>query len=243
MSISLKNDLTVVIPVYNEIDYIFATLSSLYNQNGVDSLRVIIADGGSTDGTQSYIDFLIKSFYPKLNITRIEGGKVAYGRNEGSKYAITKYILFLDADSVLTDKNNLLYNVEMMEKENLDLLTCKVKATKISPIKTKIAFNIFNIINKIISIKTPFAVGGYFMTRRYKFFSYGKFNEQLTNSEDYWLSKFYNPKKFCISKMTYEQDDRRFKKMGYFGMVKILINNYLNKDNIEYFKKDIGYWD
>jgi glycosyltransferase involved in cell wall biosynthesis len=243
MSISLKNDLTVVIPVYNEIDYIFATLSSLYNQNGVDSLRVIIADGGSTDGTQSYIDFLIKSFYPKLNITRIEGGKVAYGRNEGSKYAITKYVLFLDADSTLPDKNNLLYNVGVMEKKNLDLLTCEVKATKNSSIRVKIAFSIFNIINKIISIQTPFAVGGYFMTSKHKFRDYGKFNEQLNNSEDYWLSKLYNPKKFHISKMKYTQDDRRFKKTGYIGMVKLLIKNYINRNNIEYFKKDVGYWD
>ena len=32
------------------------------------------------------------------------------------------------------------------------------------------------------------------------------------------------------------------KKMGYFKMIKLLLNNYRNRNNIEYFKKDIGYW-
>lgn len=241
MSIPLKNKLTVVIPCYNEENYIEDTLLSLYKQNGCDGLNVIIADGGSTDRTREIIDYHSKHMYPQLKIKLIEGGKVAYGRNEGSKYAITKYILFLDADSILFDSNNLKYNVELMESKNLDLLTCQIKST-VNNIKTMIAFSLFNIFNKVVSLKTPFAVGGYFMTRAYKFKGYGKFNEELNNSEDYWLSKFYNPKKFHISKMKYGQDDRRFMKMGYFGMFKLLFNNFLNRNNIEYFKKDVGYW-
>jgi glycosyltransferase involved in cell wall biosynthesis len=243
MSIPLKNNLTIIIPAYNEVGYISETLASLYKQDGVDGLRVIVADGGSTDETRTHVGLLSKLMFPKLVIQLIDGGKVAYGRNEGSKHVITKYVLFLDADSTLPDKNNLLYNVGMMEKKNLDLLTCEVKATKNSSIKAKVAFSIFNIINKIISIQTPFAVGGYFMTSKHKFRDYGKFNEQLNNSEDYWLSKLYNPKKFHISKMKYTQDDRRFKKIGYMGMVKLLIKNYINRNNIEYFKQDVGYWD
>jgi len=242
MSISLKDSLTVVIPTYNEVGYISETLASLYKQDGVDGLRVIIADGGSTDETRTHVELLSKLMFPKLIIQLIDGGKVAYGRNEGSKYAITKYILFLDADSTLPNKNNLLYNIRIMEKKNLDLLTCRIKA-KGSSIRAKLVFGTFNIINKIISINTPFAVGGYFMTRRYKFFNYGKFDESLSNSEDYWLSKFYNPKKFHISKMKYEQDDRRFKKTGYIKMLKLMVKNYINRDNIEYFKQDVGYWD
>jgi hypothetical protein len=64
----------------------------------------------------------------------------------------------------------------------------------------------------------------------------------LRHSEDYCLSKKYNPKKFTISEHYVGQDDRRFKKMGYFGMIKLLIKSFLNRNNPEYFKKDIGYW-
>lgn len=108
--------------------------------------------------------------------------------------------------------------------------------------RTNIAFYIFNILNYFISKKTPFAVGGYFLTRTDKFKELGMFDETLNNSEDYHLSKQYNPKKFRIGKMKYGQDDRRFKKMGYIGMLKLMILNYIHRNNIEWFKNDIGYW-
>jgi hypothetical protein len=80
------------------------------------------------------------------------------------------------------------------------------------------------------------------MTKIYKFRGFGMFNEELNNSEDYWLSRHYNPKNFHISKMKYGQDDRRFKKMGYIKMLKLIILNHINRNNIDYFKKDVGYW-
>lgn len=241
MSVPLKNKLTVVIPCYNEENYIEDTLLSLYKQDGCDGLNVIIADGGSTDRTREIIDYYTKRMYPQLKIKLIEGGKVAYGRNEGSKYVHTKYVLFLDADSILESKNNLEYNVKLLEDHNLDLVTCKIKSRSRSS-RSKIAFSLFNFVNKLHSLRAAFAVGGYFLTRTHKFRVYGKFDETLTNSEDYWLSRYYNPKKFRISKMYYSQDDRRFKKTGYLGMFTLLVSNFLNRNNIHHFKKDVGYW-
>jgi len=69
-----------------------------------------------------------------------------------------------------------------------------------------------------------------------------KFNEEYHHSEDFGLSKKYNPRKFKIFEHYVGQDDRRFKKMGYLGMVKLLIKSFFNRKNEEYFKKDIGYW-
>ena len=55
------------------------------------------------------------------------------------------------------------------------------------------------------------------------------FDEQVTTSEDYLLSKKYSKNKFHISKKYYGQDNRRFKKMGYFKMIKLLLDNYKNR--------------
>jgi len=30
--------------------------------------------------------------------------------------------------------------------------------------------------------------------------------------------------------------------MGYLGMVKLLIKSFINRDNKDFFKKDVGYW-
>jgi hypothetical protein len=71
----------------------------------------------------------------------------------------------------------------------------------------------------------------------------GMFDETLNHSEDYCLSKKYNPKKFKIHSHYIGQDDRRFKKMGYLGMLKLVILNYIHRDNPDHYRKDVNYWD
>lgn len=242
MSIPLKNNLTIVIPTYNEEKYIAKTIERISWQYKITGARVIVVDGFSTDNTRSIVEHLKKYYEHQLNIELIDGGNVAYARNEGAKLSKTKYTLFLDADSPIIEHKNIYHNINLMEEKELDLLTCKVVSVGYK-IRTYIAFKIFNIINYLMSKVTPFAVGGYFMTRTDKFHELGGFDPSLNNSEDYWLSKEYDRKKFYISKMRYGQDDRRFKKMGYLGMLKLMLFNFYHRNNIEYFKKDVGYWD
>lgn len=241
MFTNIKDKLTIVIPTYNEEKYIERTIMSIAKQNNVKGLRVIVSDGFSTDRTREIVSDLSNILKDILTIDLIDGGRVATGRNNGAKLVNTKYILFLDGDSPLLDPNNLTYNLNLMNTKRLHLLTCKVKSVG-KDIRTSIGFTLFNLTNILISLRTPFAVGGYFMTKTHKFMEYGMFDETLNNSEDYHLSKQYNPKKFHISKMKYGQDDRRFKKMGYIGMLKLIILNYIHRDNIEWFKQDVGYW-
>lgn len=241
MFTNIKNRLTIVIPTYNEENYIERTIMSIVKQNNINGTRVIICDGFSTDKTREIVLHLQNILRDIIKIELIDGGRVATGRNNGAKLVTTKYTLFLDGDSPLLDSNNILYNLNLMNSKRLYLLTCRVKSVG-KDIRTNIGFRIFNLMNKVISIKTPFALGGYFMTRTDKFMEYGMFDETLNNSEDYHLSKQYNPKKFHISKMKYGQDDRRFEKMGYINMFKLIVLNYIHRNNIEWFKQDVGYW-
>ena len=192
-------------------------------------------------GTPFYISGTIK-YKDLINIELIEGGPVAIGRNNGAKLVKTKYTLFLDADTVI--KDNELFNdtIFQMYHYKLDLLTCKIRSYG-KDIRTNLMFMLFNPINYFISKKTPFAVGMYFLTKTSVFNELGGFDETLKHSEDYWLSKQYNPKKFRITGHYIGQDDRRFKKMGYFGMIKLLLKGYFNKNNKEFYQKDVNYWD
>ena len=237
----IKNKLTIIIPSYNEEKYITKTITSIYKQIEIKGINIIVADGFSKDRTRNKIRGLSFLFQDNLNIKMIDGGYVSYGRNIASELVDTEYILFLDADAILFDKNNIKDNLILMIDNNLDLMTCKVKSYSID-FKASLFFYLFNFINKIISIRSPFAVGAYFLTRTDKFREYGRFDESLQHSEDFILSRKYNRKKFKISNHFYGQDNRRFKKLGYFGMIKTVIKGFINRNKIEYFRKDIGYW-
>jgi len=238
---NIKDRLTIVIPCKNEEKYIANTLKSIYKQKNISGTRVIIADGGSTDKTLEIISMLKSLYMDVLDIEVIKGGKVAYGRNRGAELVDTDYILFLDADTYIFDNNTISDCLLGMRFFNLNLVTCKVKST-VDEWKPKLAFSLFNFVNKIISKRTPFAVGTFFMAQTNIFKLYGPFDESLQHSEDYFLSKKYHPSEFAISKHYIGQDDRRFKKMGYLGMIKLLIKSFINRDNKNFFKKDVGYW-
>lgn len=238
----ISENLTIIIPTYNEEKYITNTINSIYKQNGINGTRIIVSDNYSTDKTRDKVKILSKLYSEKINIEIINGGSVSVGRNNGAKISLTKYILFIDGDSILYDKNTIQDALNQIIIKNSELLTCKVKSDN-GTIKTVVVFKLFNLINKFLSMKTPFAVGTFFLTDRNVFNSLGGFDETIKNSEDFCLSKQYNPEKFIILNHYVGQDDRRFKKMGYFNMIKLVIINFLNRNNKDFFKKDVGYWE
>jgi hypothetical protein len=83
----------------------------------------------------------------------------------------------------------------------------------------------------------PFAVGAFMLTRKNKFDEFGGFPSKYETSEDFFLSKMYDVKKFKLVKHYFGQDSRRFKKMGYFGMTWYLIKNFWNRNNKDYWNK------
>lgn len=237
---NLKDKVTIVIPCKNEEKYIGYLLDSLINQN-LNGVKIIIADANSTDNT---VD-IIKSYKKLLNIKVIEGGPVSVGRNNGAKLVKTPYILFLDADVRFFSNTAIKDAVTELHENSFDLITLNMKNYG-NDIRASLLFSIFNVINKIMTKKTPFAIGAFFLTRRDKFEQFGGFPCKYETSEDYILSKQYSPKKFKIVNHYFGQDERRFKKLGYVGMVWYMTKNFFNRHNLEHFERNannINYWE
>ena len=91
-------------------------------------------------------------------------------------------------------------------------------------------------------MKSPFCTGIFFLTHIDSFKQFRGFDETVTNSEDYLLSRQYSLKDFFILDKYATQDNRRFKYMGYGKFLKMMFMNYINKNNIEHFRKNINYW-
>lgn len=243
----MKNDLTIVIPCKNEAGYIEHTLDSLNKQIGIDGVDVIVAYAQSTDDTLEIIKAFRKNEKTRFNLYIINGGSVAYGRNMGSKFIKKKHLIFIDADVTLPNKMTLWMTYSLLEGSEdgslpkYDLVTCNFQSRSESLI-SKITFKLFNYVRTNF-MKEPFAVGGYFATSRDAFERHGRFDETLMHTEDFVLSRKYDPEKFAIiQSLTATQDDRRFKKMGYLSFLYMAILNYINRNNIGHFRKDIKYW-
>jgi glycosyltransferase involved in cell wall biosynthesis len=226
----LKDKITIVIPCKNEENYIGWLLLQLRNQL-IGSTRIIIADC-STDNTRK----VIESTKGRLNVEVIDGGPVSIAKNNGAKLVTTPYILFIDADVRFFDINTIRDAVDEMESKNLDLIGLYAKCYDTDK-RAQIGFMLFNFVNSIMKHKVPFAVGAFMLTRRDKFEEYGGFAEKYGTSEDFFLSKKYDPKKFKLLNHYFGQDSRRFQIMGYFGMAWYLIKNFWNRNNDAYWDR------
>ena len=217
----MKDEVTIVVPCKNEESYIYYLLDCLKKQKSIEGIRIYIADC-STDNTRR----VIENHKDWLDVEVIEGGPVSVAKNNGAYLVTTPYILFIDADVRFFSNTVIFDTLKQMKEEDLHLIGLNIKCYD-KDLRAQLSFSIFNVLNKILSKWIPFAVGAYLLTRKDKFYEHGKFPCKYPTSEDFHLSRKYDPKKFKIAKHYFGQDSRRFKKMGYLGMSIYLIKNFL----------------
>lgn len=234
----IAHKLTIVIPCKNEQDYIHHLLDDLRRQE-IGDTKIIIADA-STDNTRQ----MIERHKGNLNVQVVEGGPVSIAKNNGAALATTPYILFIDSDVRFFKDTVIRDAVDALEQKDLDLVGLYIKCYD-NDFVAKVGFTLFNLINSVMQHFIPFAVGAFMLTRTEKFRELGAFPCKYQTSEDFFLSKMYDVKKFKIINHYFGQDSRRFKKMGYFGMAWYLIKNFWNRNNEKYWEeKDYSnYWD
>ena len=237
MQTTISDKITIVVPCKNEENYIHHLLDSLRGQD-IGNTRVIIADC-STDNTRQ----VIKDNSHGLCVEIIDGGPVSLAKNNGARLVTTPYILFIDADVRFFKPTVIQDAVTLIENKNLDLIGLNIKCYD-NDLRAKIGFTAFNLINNVLKHVSPFAVGAFMLTRKDRFDELGGFPEQMSTSEDFFLSRKYSPKKFRIIRHHFGQDSRRFKKMGYMGMARYLVKNYMNRNNKAYWDQldNSRYW-
>lgn len=100
---------SVVIPVYNDEQYIAEAINSVLMQNYAN-LELIVIDDGSTDKTPD----IILTFGNRVRFIRQKNAGSAVARNRGIQEATGKYIAFNDSDD-LWAPNRLQQQVEFIE--------------------------------------------------------------------------------------------------------------------------------
>jgi glycosyltransferase involved in cell wall biosynthesis len=86
---------SVIIPAYNNANYIGETISSVLNQS-LKPEQVVVIDDGSTDDTER----IIKSNQPHIDYIYKENSGANAARNKGVENATGQFIAFLDGDDL-----------------------------------------------------------------------------------------------------------------------------------------------
>lgn len=165
---------SIIIPTYNEEEYLPTLLDSIKKQN-FDDYEIIIADANSTDRTREIAE--------EYGCIIVDGGMPAVGRNNGAKVAKGDYLLFLDSDLKLTDDylRDVLYEFQM---ERLGIAITQMKPLS-KKSEDKIWHDLANLFMVSVEKIKPHGAGCYgIIVKKELHEKCGGFNEELNFGED-----------------------------------------------------------
>ncbi len=109
---------SVILPVRNEASTILAAIRSALNQAYAGDLEIVVADGGSTDGTREIVEEL-GGMDPRIRLVDNPPGITPTGLNAAIRAANGEVIVRLDGHSVLPD-GYIARAVETLHREGAD---------------------------------------------------------------------------------------------------------------------------
>jgi len=188
-------DYSIIVPAYNEEEWLPATLTALKAAMAVSPLQgeIIVTDNNSTDATAE----IAKQFGAQVVFEPVN--QISRARNTGARKARGRYLVFVDADTVIAPA---LLGYAL---DNLDSQRCVGGGAVVSFEKeikrsVHIAVALWNFLSRALRI----AAGCFFYCTRQDFEKTGGFSEAVYASEEIWLSRALmklgrkQGKRFCI---------------------------------------------
>ncbi|WP_299525222.1 MJ1255/VC2487 family glycosyltransferase [uncultured Methanobrevibacter sp.] len=181
--------LSIIIPTYNEEEYLPILLESIKQQDFND-YEIIVADANSKDNTVKIAE--------EYGCVVVEGGMPAVGRNNGAKVAKGEYLLFLDSDLKLTED----YLAKVIYEFKMERLGIAITQMKPLSKKTedKILHDLANLFMISVEKIKPHGAGCYgIITKRKLHERCNGFNEELTFGEDTeYIERLAKKEKFKV---------------------------------------------
>jgi glycosyltransferase involved in cell wall biosynthesis len=173
-------DYSIIIPAYNEEDYLTTTLNALQEAMPLVELsgEIIVVDNNSSDRTAEIAEAKgVKVVFEAIN-------QISRARNAGAKEAQGRYLIFVDADTVIP---HALLQQALVNLENGEIIGGGACVSGDVPLhfSMQCLLNFWN----FISIQTRNAAGSFIYCHREDFETIGGFSEAVYASEEIWLSR------------------------------------------------------
>ena len=210
--------ISIIIPTLNEEKLIAQTLKQFdCDIKKKFALEIIVSDGGSTDTTLE----IARSYADKI-ITHNETSKqnIARGRNRGATVSNGNVLVFLNADTLLSDVESFFSNIMIeINKDHIAAIAYPVKVFKNEEIKSDKVFHFFynNYVRFLNKFFMGMGRGECHVINRNSFLVTGGYNENLTAGEDFELYKRMKRlgKILFLKKCIIYESPRRYRKFGY----------------------------
>lgn len=191
----MRIDYSVIVPAYNEIDWLPATLSALKTAMTGIALRgeLIVTNNNSTDATAEIAaEMGARVVFEPIN-------QISRARNAGAREARGRYLVFVDADTLVS------LQLLQLALENLESGRCigggaVVQFERETRSSVRFVVSLWNLLSRSMKL----AAGCFVYCSREAFDQVGGFSEAVYASEEIWLSRKLGKlgrrqgKRFCI---------------------------------------------
>lgn len=177
---------TVVIPLYNQKEFVAHAIESVLNQS-ISDIEVIVVDDGSTDNPAA----ILEQFGKKIEVIEQQNQGLAAARNAGLSRASGEFIQFLDADDFL-HRDKIALQLRDIEEKGSRISYCEVFQYDMSSGQTFLRYvgEIADLFPRLYNQWLPYPLPIHsLLFHRSIFEEYGGFPEDLKAVEDrYFLS-------------------------------------------------------
>ncbi len=180
MGISVP-DYSIIIPAYNEADFLADTLTSAKNaQSRLPSHtgEIIVVDNNSSDKTAQ----IAKSFGVAVVFESVN--QISRARNCGAKAAAGRYFIFLDADTLLSEQL-LRKAIELLDSGEIAGGGTVLDYSNAEPLKVKRLVQLWNFISRFRKL----AAGSFLFCLAQAWQDIGGFDESVYVAEELIFSK------------------------------------------------------
>lgn len=118
--------ISIIVPVFNEINYVNRCIESLLRQS-LEDIEIILVDDGSTDGSDAVCDSY--KYDQRVRVIHQVNKGPSSARNAGISVAKGKYIGFVDSDDFVAED---MYEKMLCETagESIDVIFCNYSLAK-----------------------------------------------------------------------------------------------------------------